>query len=148
MDKVPTRVDGRFRLGDMLGSGLYTVVYHAQNIIKDNAVAIKLEPINHSSSMQREYRILKNLEGGIGIPCALWFDRESAYHTLVLDLLGPSLHHIFLAHNQKFNLDTVVNLGDQLVSWCVYCHRTRRSLTPSLQPLIFQHAAGSSATQQ
>ncbi|KIK35111.1 hypothetical protein CY34DRAFT_17243 [Suillus luteus UH-Slu-Lm8-n1] len=99
MDKVPTRVDGRFRLGDVLGSGSYAVVYRARNIIKDNAVAIKLEPINHSSSMQREYRILKILEGGIGIPRALWFGRELAYHALVLDLLGPSLHHIFLAHN-------------------------------------------------
>ncbi|KAG1896514.1 kinase-like protein [Suillus fuscotomentosus] len=122
MDKVPTRVDGRFRLGDVLGSGSYAVVYRARNIIKDNAVAIKLEPINHSSSVQREYRILKNLEGGIGIPRALWFGRESAYHALVLDLLGPSLHHIFLAHNRKFSLDTVVNLGDQLLSRLEYIH--------------------------
>ncbi|KAG0703819.1 casein kinase I alpha [Suillus ampliporus] len=101
MDKVSIRVDGRFRLGDVLGSGSYAVVYHARNIIKDNAVAIKLEPINHSSSVQREYHILKNLEGGVGIPHALWFGRESTYHALVLDLLGPSLHSIFLAHNQN-----------------------------------------------
>ncbi|KAG1880014.1 kinase-like domain-containing protein [Suillus subluteus] len=109
-------------LGDVLGSGSYAVVYRARNIIKNNAVAIKLEPVNHSSSMQREYRILKNLEGGIGIPCALWFGRESAYHVLALDLLGPSLHHIFLAHNRKFSLDTVVNLGDQLLSHLEYIH--------------------------
>ncbi|KAG1783134.1 kinase-like domain-containing protein [Suillus placidus] len=98
------------------------VVYHAQNIIKNNAVAIKLEPINHSSSVEREYRILKNLEGGIGIPHALWFGRESAYHALVLDLLGPSLHHIFLTNNRKFSLNTVVNLGDQLLSRLEYIH--------------------------
>ncbi|KAG1779094.1 putative HRR25 protein [Suillus placidus] len=122
MDKVPIRVDGRFRLGDVLGSGSYAVMYRARNIIKNNAVAIKLEPINHSSSVQREYRILKNLEGGIGIPRALWFGRESAYHALVLDLLGPSLHHIFLTNNRKFSLDTVVNLGDQLLSRLEYIH--------------------------
>jgi hypothetical protein len=88
--------------------------------MKDDAVAIKLELIaNHSSSVQREYAILKRLEGGVGIPRALWFGRESAYHALVLDLLGPSLHDIFLAHNRKFSLHTVVNLGDQLVSWSV-----------------------------
>ncbi|KAG1817372.1 kinase-like protein [Suillus variegatus] len=122
MDKVPIRVDGRFRLGDILGSGSYAVVYRARNIIKDDAVAIKLEPVNHSSSVQRKYRVLKNLEGGVGIPRALWFSRESTYHALVLDLLGPSLHHIFLTHNQKFSLDTVVNLGDQLLSHLEYIH--------------------------
>ncbi|KAG1745802.1 casein kinase I isoform delta [Suillus occidentalis] len=107
--KVPIRVDGRFRLGDIVGSGSYTVVYHTWNIIKDDAVVIKLEPIaSHSSS------------GGVGIPHTLWFGRESTYHTLVLDLLGPSLHDLFLAHNQKFSLHTVVNLGDQLLSRLEY----------------------------
>ncbi|KAG1789486.1 kinase-like domain-containing protein, partial [Suillus plorans] len=116
-------VDGRFRLGDVVGSGSYGVVYHAKNIIKDDTVAIKLELIaNHSSSVQHEYTILKRLEGGVGIPRALWFSRESAYHALVLDLLGPSLHDLFLSHNQKFSLHTVVNLGDQLLSCLEYIH--------------------------
>ncbi|KAG2067851.1 kinase-like protein, partial [Suillus decipiens] len=60
------------------------------------------------------------LEGGVGIPHALWFGRESAYHALVLDLLGPSLHNLFLSHNQKFSLHTVMNLGDQLLSRLEY----------------------------
>ncbi|KAG2349501.1 kinase-like protein, partial [Suillus weaverae] len=97
-------------------------VYRAWNIIKDDAVAIKLEPIAHSSSMQREYNILKHLEGGVGIPCALWFGRESTYYALVLDLLGPSLHSLFLLHSCKFSLDTVINLGDQLLSCLEYIH--------------------------
>ncbi|KAG1835405.1 casein kinase I delta [Suillus subalutaceus] len=88
MDKVPIRVDGRFRLGDILGSGSYGIT---------------------------EYNILKHLEGGVGIPRALWFGRESTYHALVLDLLGPSLHSLFLSHSRKFSLETVINLGDQLV---------------------------------
>ncbi|KAG1871379.1 kinase-like domain-containing protein [Suillus subalutaceus] len=60
--------------------------------------------------------------GGVGIPHALWFGREAAYHALVLDLLGPSLQDLFLAHNQKFNLHTVVHLGDQLLSRLKYIH--------------------------
>ncbi|KAG1798504.1 protein kinase [Suillus plorans] len=122
MDKVPVRVDGRFRLGDVLGSGSYAVVYRARNIIKDDAVAVKLEPISNSSSVQHEYKILKHLEGGVGIPCVLWFGRESTYHALVLDLLGPSLYSLFLTHNRKFSLDTIVNLGDQLLSRLEYIH--------------------------
>ncbi|KAG1855267.1 kinase-like domain-containing protein [Suillus subluteus] len=99
MNKVPVRVDGRFRLGNVLGSGSYAVVYSAWNIINDDHVALKLETIvNHPSSVEREYHILKQLEGGIGIPCTLWFGRESVYHALVLELLGPSLHQLFLAN--------------------------------------------------
>ncbi|KAG1847044.1 casein kinase 1, delta, isoform CRA_f, partial [Suillus subluteus] len=115
-------VDGKFRLGDILGSSSYAVVYHTWNIIKNDAVAVKLEPITHSSSVQHEYNILKHLEDGVGIPCALWFGRELTYHALILDLLGPSLHSLFLSHSQKFSLETVINLGDQLLSHLEYVH--------------------------
>ncbi|KAG2113220.1 casein kinase 1 alpha 1-like protein [Suillus discolor] len=109
MNKVPTRVDGRFRLGNVLGSGSY--------------VAVKLEPIiNRSSSVCNEYKILKQLAGGVGIPHVFWFGRESTYHALVLDLLGPSLHDIFIAHDRRFSLPNIVNLGNQLLSCLEYIH--------------------------
>ncbi|KAG2134704.1 casein kinase I delta [Suillus cothurnatus] len=112
MNKVPIQVDGRFRLGNVLGSGSY-----------DDVVAVKLEPIiDGSSSVQHEYDILEQLEGGVGIPCTLWFGRESTYHALVLGLLGPLLHDLFLRHNQKFALHTVVNLAEQLLSHLQYIH--------------------------
>ncbi|KAG2063338.1 hypothetical protein BDR04DRAFT_1192708, partial [Suillus decipiens] len=54
------KFDSRFRLGDVLGSGLYAVVYHTHNIIKDDAVAIKLKSITaQPSSVQHKYTILK-----------------------------------------------------------------------------------------
>ncbi|KAG1862654.1 kinase-like domain-containing protein [Suillus subluteus] len=59
---------------------------------------------------------------GLGVPHALWFGRESTYHALVLGLLGPSLHDLFLAHDRKFSLHTVVNLGIQLISRLEYIH--------------------------
>ncbi|KAG1844987.1 kinase-like domain-containing protein [Suillus subluteus] len=78
--------------------------------------------VDHSSSLEREYWILKQLEGGVGIPRTFWFSRESAYHALVLELLGPSLHQLFLANNQRFSLLNVVNLGVQLLSRLEYIH--------------------------
>ncbi|KAG2059478.1 kinase-like protein, partial [Suillus hirtellus] len=40
----------------------------------------------------------------------------------VLNLLGPSLHDLFLTHKQKFNLHTILNIGDQLLSSLEYIH--------------------------
>ncbi|KAG1850252.1 casein kinase I isoform alpha-like protein [Suillus tomentosus] len=123
MKNVTIQVNGRFRLGDMLGSGSYGVVYHAWNIIDDDEFGVKLEPlINNSSSLEHEYNTLKQLQGGVGIPRAVWFGREATYDALVLDLLGPSLHDIFLMRNRKFDLCTILNIGDQLLSSLEHIH--------------------------
>ncbi|KAG2108211.1 kinase-like domain-containing protein [Suillus discolor] len=74
MNKSPFQIDGRFRLENILGSGSYgfqhvllAVVYCAQNFLNDDIVAIKLELVtNNPSSVEHEYRILKQLEGGVG----------------------------------------------------------------------------------
>ncbi|KAG0694152.1 casein kinase I isoform delta-like protein [Suillus ampliporus] len=85
-------VNGRFRIGDILGSGSYGVVYHAWNIINDDDLAVKLELlINNSSSLGHKYCILKQLEGGAGIL------------------------HVVCLH-------TVLNVGDQLLSSLEHIH--------------------------
>ncbi|KAG2104707.1 putative casein kinase 1, delta [Suillus discolor] len=123
MSKAPLHIDGRFRLENILGSGSYAVVYRAQNFLHDDIVAIKLEPVtNNPPSLEHEHHILKQLEGGVGIPRVLWFGRESTHYALALDLLGRSLHDLFLMCNRKFRLQTVVNLGDQLLSRLEYIH--------------------------
>ncbi|KAG2045863.1 kinase-like protein, partial [Suillus hirtellus] len=67
-------------------------------------------------------QILKQLKGGVGIPHAIWFGREPMYYALALDLLGPSLHELFIACNHRFSLQTILNLGDQLLSCLEYIH--------------------------
>ncbi|KAG2113214.1 kinase-like domain-containing protein [Suillus discolor] len=143
MSNVPIRVDGRFRLGDILGSGSYGVVYRARNIINDDELAVKLEPlINNSSSLEHEYHILKQLEGGVGIPRAVWFGREAAHDALVLDLLGPSLHDLFLKHNRKFSLRTILNFGDQLLLSLEHIHsRNYMHGDIKLQNVLVSHGA-------
>ncbi|KAG1853784.1 casein kinase I isoform delta [Suillus tomentosus] len=123
MSKAPLSIDGRFRLENILGSGSYAVVYHTQNFLNNDIVAIKLElATNNPPSLEHKHCILKQLEGGVGIPCILWFGRELTHYALALDLLGRSLHDLFLTCNRKFRLQTVVNLGDQLLLCLEYIH--------------------------
>ncbi|KAG2754226.1 kinase-like protein, partial [Suillus brevipes Sb2] len=61
------------------------------------------------------------LKGGVGIPRTFWLGRESAYHALVLELLGPSLHQLFLANNRRFSLLNVLSRLEYIHS-CNYVH--------------------------
>ncbi|KAG1773505.1 casein kinase I isoform delta-like protein [Suillus occidentalis] len=75
---------------------LLAVVYHAWNFLNDDQVAIKLEPLtSRPSSVEHEYKILKQLGNGVGIPHVIWFGRD---------------------------LHTVVNIRDQLLSCLEYIH--------------------------
>jgi len=113
---IPIRMDGRFRIKELLGSGTYGYVYRAVNIFTNTSYAIKLElSTNRSSSVEHEYKILKSLGGGDGIPCIHWFGREANYDVLVLEHLGPSLHKL-MSNRQIFHLHTVVHIADQLIS--------------------------------
>ncbi|KAG1893028.1 CK1/CK1/CK1-D protein kinase [Suillus fuscotomentosus] len=123
MSKAPLHIDGRFGLENILGSGSYAIVYCTQNFLNDDIIAIKLEPVtNNPPSLKHKHCTLKQLEGGVGIPHVLWFGRELTHYALALDLLGRPLHDLFLTCNQKFRLQTVVNLGDQLLSHLGYIH--------------------------
>lgn len=92
------------------------VVYHGVDIISKQDVAIKLESVEvEHSHVEHEYKVYKDLAGGIGIPAVHWFGTESDYNVLVLERLGSSLEDLFNLHNHKFGLQTVLLLADQLV---------------------------------
>ena len=91
------------------------MVYQATNLISRRVYTVKLEP--HSggaSTIEREYHILKQLEGQPGVVCAHWFGRELNFNAIVLDLLGPSLQDI-LAQRKTLSPSIVHHLGNQLV---------------------------------
>ena len=73
------------------------MVYKATNLINHQVYAVELEPYSagHTSTIEHEHHILKQLKGQPGIIRTHWFSRESNFNAMVLDLLGPSLQDIF-----------------------------------------------------
>ena len=93
-------------------------MYHTVNIITNQLYAVKLElSVEGESSVEKEYHTLKELVDIAGLPCVHWFSRESNYDTLVIDLLGLSLHQLLQQH-KKFCVSTVAYIANQLVRFC------------------------------
>lgn len=70
-----------------------------------------------TSSLQHEYSVLTQLQGGAGLPRPLWLGREGSYRVMVLENLGPSLDELVHASSLgAFELNYVAQLGLQLVS--------------------------------
>ncbi|KAF9231410.1 casein kinase 1, epsilon [Melanogaster broomeanus] len=114
------RVDGRYRVGEKLGTGSYSVVYHSQDILTGKQFAIKLEHCDNTriSYLEDKYAILHELQDGTipGLPRPIWLGREGIYRAMVLERLGPSLHNFFLY------LPYVAKIGIQLITRLEYVH--------------------------
>ncbi|KAG0698962.1 kinase-like domain-containing protein [Suillus ampliporus] len=122
------QLDSLFRLGEVLGSGSYAVVYSARNIINDDHVALKLETVvEHSSSLECEYWILKQLEGGVGIPCTLWFGRDDIKPHNILVGLGNLRHTAFIIDFGIMKMYWNTTTSDHVP----FCHGQSLSGTPA-----------------
>ena len=117
------RVGKKFRLGRKIGSGSFGDIYLGTNMTTGEEVAIKLESVKTKHpQLLYESKIYKILHGGLGIPNIRWFGIEGDYNVMVLDLLGPSLEDLFNYCGRRFQLKTVLMIGDQLICRLEYCH--------------------------
>ena len=71
----------------------------------------------------QEAKILKLLQGGIGMQNFQWCGTETGINILIVDLLGPSLEDMFQLCNRRFNLKTVCMLAEQLVTRIEFIHQ-------------------------
>ena len=62
-----------------------------------------------------EAKILKYLQGGIGIPNVHYYISDDEYNYMVLDLLGKSIEEVFSCCDKIFSLKTTIMLTEQMV---------------------------------
>ena len=78
-------------------------------------------------TLEHEYKIYKNLKGGIGIPKMIHFGHANELlhpygNVLIMQLLGWSLDHLFEDCKNRFTLKTVLMLADQMIETIEFIH--------------------------
>jgi serine/threonine protein kinase len=107
----------------VIGSGSFGKVLYGMNFDKTEEYAIKFEKTTVKNSViGEEIKILKDLQGGVGIPEIYWHGRHEEYKVIVMDLLGPSLDKFFKICGKKFNLETTVLFGIEMINRIEYMH--------------------------
>lgn len=114
---------GRYIIQEKLGSGSFGDVHRGICTLTNEHIAFKIEkPRSGHSQLESEYRILRYLQGGIGIPKVHIYGTEGTSNIMGLELLGPSLESYFKLSKNRFSLKTVLMIADQCISRLEYIH--------------------------
>jgi serine/threonine protein kinase len=113
---------------ELIGKGGYSSVYICKKKGKDSnqayAMKISLEQQNNSSKnhLLIEYKILKRLIGGIGIPKVYYYGKENDNIFLVQELLGNNLSQEMKKRKNKFSKKTFISIALQMISRIEFLH--------------------------
>jgi casein kinase 1 len=117
------KVGGKYRLGRKIGHGSFGDIYLAVNIQNNEEVAVKLEKVRSAHpQLLYESRVIRTLQGGVGIPNIHWYGVEGDYNVMVMELLGPSLEDLLQFCKPCLTLKTVLMLADQMIARIEYVH--------------------------
>lgn len=79
-----------------MGKGAFGTVFQGVNIKTNEEVAIKLEKLTCSQPMlQYEAKLYDKLQGLTGFPTVQYFGVEGDFNVMVMDIMGPSIQHLF-----------------------------------------------------
>lgn len=118
MDKIGGRLSDNYTIIKKIGSGSFGEVYLAQHNSGGYAAA-KIEDKNKTPRILNEYKIYRYLhKHGFrrGLPKIYDFIETSDYNIMFMQLLGPSLDDLFVQHDKRFKLPTIMMLADQLIT--------------------------------
>jgi len=115
MNLVNQMVAERYTVLRRIGGGSFGEVFEGKELNTEQSVAIKVEPV---TSLQQcllyEAKVMKSLQGLIGVPRLRWSGCEGNYNLLVMDLLGFNLQRKFEGCHHKLTLKDFVQLSVQL----------------------------------
>eukprot|EP00388_Colpodella_angusta_P033269 GDKK01029132.1.p1 GENE.GDKK01029132.1~~GDKK01029132.1.p1 ORF type:complete len:662 (+),score=155.29 GDKK01029132.1:99-2084(+) len=113
----------RWKVGKRIGGGSFGEVYIGKNIKTGELVGIKAESVRaRFPQLIYEARLLKYLQGGDGICKVYHCCTEHDFHLMVMELLGSSLEDVFTAHNRHFSIETICQIGIQMLHRVEYLH--------------------------
>jgi serine/threonine protein kinase len=111
------------RLVRLINGGSFGQIFLGETVTDSAQVAVKIEHPGQAEQLLYEGQVYRKLEGGPGIPKVWWYGMHgSMFNVLVMDLLGPSLHDLFMESGHKFSLKTVLMLVDQMLDCIQHVH--------------------------
>lgn len=133
MSTIPKNIADIFVVNEKIGAGAFGQVYMAK-FKNEKDVAIKFEPISCKNSfILKEIDICKKLKGNTGFPKYIGSGISSGFNFLAMELLGPSLEKLLKERGRPFQLETVCQIGAQLVDRLEILHKNKfvhRDLKP------------------
>jgi len=121
--EVSEALTEKFTIREKIGSGSFGEIYSGTCKQTNQLIALKLEkPRNGRSYLENEYKTLRLLQGGIGIPKTFSYTFDLSGNFMSMDLLGPSLENLLKPCRGKFSLKTVLMIADQCISRIEFVH--------------------------
>ena len=119
----PIVIADRFKLIRRLKPHVPSCIHLAEDLTTNTQVILKLEPnTTQSPRLVHEYRLLRRLEGNLGVPAVLWLGGTETHNVLVMELLGPSLQELYRYCERRLSLKAVLLLAEQMISRLELCH--------------------------
>ena len=105
-----------------LGKGGFGQIYLGRNIKENTPIAIKVEDSSNRSHLHAEFEILKEIQGGIGIPRIFKYRQGQKHNYLIMELLGKSIEKLFSENEKCFTYKTIFQIGYQMIERIQYVH--------------------------
>ncbi|XP_023032746.1 casein kinase I [Drosophila willistoni] len=114
---------GSYKFMHKFDAGAFGDIYLGTNILNGEKVAIKVESHRvRYPYLAYEWRVYKALQPSPGLPQIKYFCKEPSFNAMVMELMGPSLEHLFQKCHRCFTLKTILMLAEQMLQRLEYVH--------------------------